>query len=90
MAGVPRVGLPAKFSLNRVQSSSSYVFVVGPVRRLAVVENTSSCVHLHLHPDLHRDLVYLIQPFEHQESTAMPKHRNSFPTSYHFNASKHA
>jgi len=35
-----------------IRRSSSYVLVIEPVRRLAVVEYISSCLHLHLRPDL--------------------------------------
>jgi len=43
---------PEKSALDLIRSSSSYVLVIEPVRRLAVVEYISSCLHLHLRPDL--------------------------------------
>lgn len=43
---------PANSVLNLIRSSSSYVLVIEPVCRLAVVEYISSCLHLHLRLDL--------------------------------------
>jgi hypothetical protein len=42
---------PANSVLNLIRSSSSYVLVIEPVCRLAVVDYISSCLHLHLRLD---------------------------------------
>ena len=48
----PRVDFTSGIRLNLVHSSSIYIIVIEPLRRLAVVNYTCSCLHLYLRPDL--------------------------------------